>query len=139
MVVKSRKRNRDQLEAELQDEESKIFQNLDDSNLSHSKFNKSIEIQDELHFISNLVIGQCKPISASRRRASDETFVPKSKILNLKMVAEKLKPGKFTILCTLLNEFVKADSNSRRHDFILSDYEIKAAYTEFMLRQIISG
>lgn len=139
MVVKSRKRNRDQIEAEFQDEESKIFQNLDDSNLGHSKFNKSIEIQDELHIISNLVIGQCKPISASRRRASDETFVPNSKILNLKMVAEKLKPGKFTILCTLLNEFVKADSNGRRHDFILSDYEIKAAYIEYMLRQIISG
>ena len=55
------------------------------------------------------------------------------------MVAENLKKGKFTIMCTLLNEFVKADSNGRRHDFILSDYEVKAAYIEYMLRQILSG
>jgi hypothetical protein len=60
-------------------------------------------------------------------------------MVNLKMVAENLKPGKFTIMCTLLNEFVKADSNGRRHDFILSDYEVKAAYIEYMLRQILSG
>ena len=57
MVVKSKKRSRDQLEAGLQDEESKIFLKLDDSNLSHSKFVKPKEIEDELHFISNLVIG----------------------------------------------------------------------------------
>ena len=55
------------------------------------------------------------------------------------MVAENLKPAKFTSLCMLLNDFVRADSNGRRHDFILSDYEVKAAYIEYVLRQILSG
>ena len=55
--MKSKKRSRDQLEAGLQDEESKIFLKLDDSNLSQSKFVKPKEMEDELHFISNLVIG----------------------------------------------------------------------------------
>jgi len=92
-----------------------------------------------MHYISNLIIGQCKPVSASRKRASDETFVPNSKMVNLKMVAENLKPAKFTSICTLLNEFVRADSNGRRHDFILSDYEVKAAYIEYLLQQILFG
>jgi hypothetical protein len=92
-----------------------------------------------MDLISNLVIGQCKPVSASRRRSSNDTFVEGAKMVNLKMVAENLKPAKFTLICALLNDFVRADSNGKRSDFILSDYEVKAAYIEFLLRQILSG
>ncbi len=60
-------------------------------------------------------------------------------MVSLKMVAENLKPSKFTLLCKLLTDFVRADPNSRRSDSILSDYEIKAAYIEYLLRQILSG
>ena len=139
IVDRSKKRRRDEFVAGLQDEEQKLLCGVDDSNLSHSKFKKTKEFEEEMDFISNLVIGQCKPANASRRRASNETFVPNSKMLNLKMVAENLKPSKFTIICTLLCDYVRADSNGRRHDFILSDYEVKAAYVEYMLRQILSG
>ena len=70
------KRSRDQFEAGLQEEESKEFSFVNDSNLNHSKYKKSKEDDEEMDPISNLVIGQCKPVSASRRRASDESFVP---------------------------------------------------------------
>ncbi len=76
IAEKRNKRSRDQFEAGILDEESKEFCLVNDSNLSHSKFKKSKEYEEEMDLISNLVIGQCKPVSASRRRASDETFVP---------------------------------------------------------------
>lgn len=60
-------------------------------------------------------------------------------MVSLKMVAENLKPSKFTLLCKLLGDFVRTDSNCHRSDFILSDYEVKAAYVEYLLRQILSG
>ena len=34
------------------------------------------------------------------------------------------------MICAKLNDFVRADSNGKRTDFILSDYEIKASYVD---------
>ena len=62
-----------------------------------------------------------------------------TKMVNLKMVAENISPAKFTILCAKLNEFVRADANGKRTDFILTDYEVKASYVEYILRQLLSG
>ena len=76
IAERPKKRSRDQFEAGLEDEESKEFCLINDSNLNHSKFKNSKENEEEMDPISNLVIGQCKPVSASRRRASDETYVP---------------------------------------------------------------
>ena len=55
------------------------------------------------------------------------------------MAAANLKSSKFTMICAMLNDFVRPDSNVKRTDFILSDYEVKAFYVEFLLRQILGG
>jgi len=85
------------------------------------------------------VIGQCKPVSVSRRRSAGESFTATPTMVNLKMVAANLKPSKFTMICALLNDFVETDANGKRSDYILSDYEVTASYVEFFLRQILSG
>ena len=62
-----------------------------------------------------------------------------TKMVNLKMVADNISPAKFARICSKLNEFVRADANGKRTDFILTDYEVKASYVEYILRQLLSG
>jgi len=45
-------------------------------------------------------------------------------MLNLKLVAENLSPSKFSLICSNLCEFVRADLNGKRADYILSDYMV---------------
>jgi hypothetical protein len=82
-----------------------------DSNLSLSrKFKGSEEASpDAEDLIQNLVIGQCKPVSATRRRISSETYEEGNRMVTLKMIAANLKPEKFKIICTLLNDHVTAN------------------------------
>ena len=89
-----KKRTRDQFESQLQDEESKALDYLNDSNINHRKITKAEEDErfdfEGMDLIANLVIGQCRPVSASRRRSSNQSFshlTGTAEMVHLKMVA----------------------------------------------------
>ena len=137
---KSKKRRREDFNEEAHEEECKMLSFNNDSNLSLSRKFKGSEqaSPDAEDLIQNLVIGQCKPVSAARRRISSETFEEGNRMVTLKMIAANLKPEKFKIICTLLNDYVTANKLPQRIEYILKEYEIPEVYVEFILRQILS-